>query len=70
MVPLPEGQLRITTSIPCTIKLHQIDRDLSPALLALCAGDPMITSGFPAQRASNTESVSMSSHYTQEVNGP
>ena len=29
--------------------------DISAALLALCAGNPLVTSGFPAQRASNAE---------------
>ena len=28
-------------------------------LLILCEGNPLVTSGFPAQRASNAESVSM-----------
>ena len=30
-----------------------------PALLALCEGNPPVTGGFPPQKASNTESVSM-----------
>ena len=29
------------------------------ALLALCGGNPPLTSGFPSQRASNTENVSI-----------
>ena len=31
-----------------------------PALLALCDGNPLVTGGFPSQRASNMGSVSMS----------
>ena len=32
-------------------------------LVALCGGNPAVTSGFPAQRASNGESVSLSWHH-------
>ena len=32
-------------------------------LLALCEGKPPVTGGFPSQRASNAESVSMSCHH-------
>ena len=32
----------------------------SAALLTLCEGNPPVTGGFPSQRASNAESVSMS----------
>ena len=38
-----------------TSKQHQ-----SSALLPLCEGNPPVTGGFPSQRASNEESVSMS----------
>ena len=45
-----------------TSKQHQ-----SPALLALCEGNPPVTGGFPSQRASNAESISISwSHFNQE----
>ena len=32
----------------------------SSTLLALCEGNPLVSSGFPSQRASNMESISMS----------
>ena len=31
------------------------DREMISALLALCVGNPLVTSGFPSQRASNAE---------------
>ena len=35
-----------------------------PTVLALCEGIPLVTGGFPSQRASNAESVCMSwRHY-------
>ena len=34
----------------------------SSALLDLCEGNPPVTGGFPSQRASNAESISMSWH--------
>ena len=34
----------------------------SSTLLALCEGNPPVTGGFPSQRASNTESISMAWH--------
>ena len=34
-----------------------------PVLLVLCEGKPLVTGGFPSQRASNAESISISSHH-------
>ena len=36
---------------------------INAALLVLCEGNPLVTSGFPSQRASNAESVSMLWHH-------
>ena len=36
------------------------------ALLALCEGNPLLTSGFPSQRASNVESMSMLWHHHEK----
>ena len=41
------------------------------ALLSLCEGNPPVAVGFPSQRASNVESVSMSwCHYASFSGGP
>ena len=39
---------------------HQIKHCLKSALQALCEENPLVTSGFPSQRANNVEIVSMS----------
>ena len=38
---------------------------LNAVLLTLCEGNPLVTSGFPSQGASNGESVSMAWHQAQ-----
>ena len=47
--------------ISCPWK-HQIS-----TLLALCEGNPLVTSGFPSQRASNVGSISMSWHHIPSI---
>ena len=39
----------------------------SSVLLPLCEGNPLVTSGFPSQRATNAENVSISWHHHDET---
>ena len=52
------------TSLDCliTYSIEQQRKHQSPTLPALCVVNPSVIGGFPSQRASNVESVSMSSH--------
>ena len=49
---------RIDCLFNCLFRLTS-NKTLKPALLALDAGNPPVTGGFPSQRASNAETVSI-----------
>ena len=48
-------------STVCLGKHHP--KTSKPPLLTLCEGNPPVTGGFPSQRASNTDTISMSCHH-------
>ena len=67
LVQINEENIKALQYVLCTecivLKLNQITHQ-SSILLTLCEGNPLVTGGFPSQRASNVESVSMSwSHH-------
>ena len=54
-----------TASLSYHQRKHQ-----SSVLLALCEGNPPVTGGFPSQRASNSEIISMSYSYHRQATYP
>ena len=60
-------------SIDCS-KVSQVNikKTSKPVLLVLCEGNPPVTGGFPSQRASDAESVSMAwrQHGIRWINAP